>query len=76
MSTISEVDLRDWDKVDCAAAREAADAMDDFARMANIKPIGPYKTLLDFILKVEEIKLNALRAATKRVPAILRKGEE
>lgn len=38
-------------KITVAEAIEALDAMDDFARMANVKASGPVRTLLDFILQ-------------------------
>lgn len=37
-------------------AREALDALDDYARMANIAAIGPLKVLSDFITQAAEDK--------------------
>ena len=74
---ISEVDLRDWDKVDFDKARLAVDNLDDYSRMeVGIAPYGDTECLLAFISNVEKIYKSQLQAATKRVPAILRKGEE
>lgn len=71
MSTISEVDLRDWDKVDCAIARVAAENLYDFE-----KPYMSYDALIRFIDSVEELRDSQFKTMHKRVPAILRKGEE
>lgn len=35
-------------------ARQALEDMDDFARMANINPVGPYHVLEKFINEVED----------------------
>ena len=34
-------------------ARQALESMDDFARMAGVNPIGPYKVLKEFIDEAE-----------------------
>ena len=74
---ISEVDLRDWDKVDFDKARLAVDNLDDYSRMeVGIAPYGDTECLLTFISNVEKIYKSQLQAATKHIPAILRKGEE
>jgi ribulose bisphosphate carboxylase small subunit len=39
------------EKVTKEDALEALDNIDDYARMAGIDPIGPYKVLKDFIEK-------------------------
>lgn len=66
---ISEVDIRDWDRVDFKAIRESIDNMDDYARMAGINPFGAYNYLCQTIDILEQIK----RRQTKHIPALEKK---
>lgn len=68
---ISEVDLRDWDRVDFDVARVAAENLYDFE-----KPYMSYDALIRFIDSVEELRDSQIKTLNKHVPAILRKGEE
>jgi hypothetical protein len=64
---ISEVDLRDWDKVDFKPFKHGA---------SGAAPLVPYPYLLDFIQQVEQLKAKQFRGIQPRVPALLRKREE
>lgn len=46
-------------------ARQALEDMDDYARMANINPAGPYHVLEKFINEVEEWVNDALEMHPK-----------
>ena len=39
-----------------SAMYEALDNMDDYALMANVKPIGPHKVLTDAIAELEQLR--------------------
>ena len=39
---------------DITCAKECLEDLDDYARMANINPIGAYSFLTEFIKKVEQ----------------------
>ena len=39
-----------------SAMYEALDNMDDYALMANAKPIGPHKVLIDAIAELETLR--------------------
>ena len=68
---ISEVDIRDWDRVDIPQAKVALDNFDDYARMSGIEPIGPLFVLNQFIQHVEEIK----KKQTKHIPALEKRND-
>lgn len=64
---ISEVDLRDWDKVNFDRARDNAHAAESYYA---------FGALIDFINQVEDIRDKQIADAKRKIPAILRKGEE
>lgn len=67
---ISEVDVRDWDKIDVVRARAVLDDMDDLSRMnVGVVPIGQYAFFKEFIDTVETIQ----KRQVKQVAALLRK---
>lgn len=66
---ISEVDIRDWDRVNIPQAKVALDNFDDYARMAGIEPIGPLFVLNQFIQYIEEIK----KKQTRHIPVLEKK---
>lgn len=76
MSTISEIDIRDWEKVDFKALRECLDSVDDCTRMGPCHPFGAINYLFDSLTYLEGLRDKQLREATKHVPAIFKKGEE
>lgn len=74
---ISEVDIRDWEKIDIQKAKEVVDDLDDFARMdKGVEAVGAIKFMQDFFQQLELIRDKQLKAAQSRVPALFRKGEE
>ena len=66
---ISEIDIRDWEKVDTAKARECVDSLDDFARMgAGVNAHGNVNFLMNFITQVELIQ----KKQVKQIPALFK----
>lgn len=67
---ISEVDVRDWDKIDVVRARAVLEDMDDLSRMnMGVVPVDQYKFFKEFIDSVEAIQ----KKQVKQVAALLRK---
>ena len=71
---ISEIDIRDWEKVDFKKVHKALDEI-DFENMHPPQWEHAY-TLEIFIKQMELLKENQIKQATKHVPAIFKKGEE
>lgn len=69
---ISEVDLRDWDKVDFKSVHDGADKLVETAYLSQYQYIVK---MYDFIKQVEELKKKQMNPPTKRLPALFRKGE-
>ena len=64
---ISEVDLRDWERVDLKPFKPGVD---------GAIPMVPYHYILDFVQQIEQLKAKQFRGTQPRVPALLRKKEE
>ena len=77
MSALSEIDLRDWDMPDF---KELKILMDDRPTSLNDDlyqwALDCEERVREFIEIVELIKEKQIQQFQKRVPAILRKGEE
>ena len=68
---ISDVDIRDWDKVDPKKALEVLEDLDDYARMAvSVEPTGPYYFMKQFIETVGEIRRSQMPNDMRR-PMVL-----
>lgn len=65
---ISEVDLRDWDKVDFKPFKPDVHS--------GAVPMVPYHYVLDFVQQIEQLKAKQFRGTRPRISALLRKGEE
>lgn len=50
-----------------SAMYEALDNMDDYALMANVKPIGPHKVLIDAIAELEQLRQRVAELEMERV---------
>lgn len=67
MSAISEVDVRDWSKIDVDKAREVLEDLDDLSRMnIGVVPVGQYNFFKEFLDAVEAIK----KKQVPQVPAL------
>ncbi len=64
---ISEVDIRDWDKVDFQQFQPNNDGR-------NL--LIPFHKVLEFVEQVEKIRDAQIRAARKHIPALFCKEEE
>ena len=65
---ISEVDIRDWDRI-ISSAKVALDDMDDYARMSvGVDAFGPRKNLEMFIQEVEHL----IKGQQKQVAALFK----
>lgn len=49
-----------------SAIYEALDNMDDYALMANVKPIGPHKVLTDAIAELEQLRQRVQELTAER----------
>ena len=49
-----------------SAMYEALDNMDDYALMANVKPIGPHKVLTDAIAELEQLRQRVQELTAER----------
>ena len=66
---ISEIDLRDWDKIDPKKALEVLEDLDDYARMGvAVEPTGPYHFMKQFIEVVQEIRHRQM----PKIPSLLK----
>lgn len=66
---ISEIDIRDWDKLDTVAARESVIHLDNMIDQSGGGYAFAYiNTLTDFINKVELIK----KSQVKQIPALFK----
>jgi hypothetical protein len=66
---ISEIDIRDWEKIDTKTARECVDSLDDFARMGTgVNAHGNVNFLMNFITQVELIQ----KKQVKQVAALFK----
>lgn len=71
MSTISEIDIRDWDKIDIESVRK---------EIVNIKDHyngygGNFTYLSSFINQVEQLRDKQIKEATKNVAALFKPKE-
>ena len=67
---ISEVDLRDWERLDIQAAREVVNDLDDYAKMGvALNPVGAIRFMDRFFQQLEELKEKQLR----KIPKLERK---
>ena len=73
MSTISEIDIRDWDKIDIPHINQVLDDV-DFENM-QYPQWHLAKELEVFIRQVEEIKNRQMKEATKNVAALFKPKE-
>jgi hypothetical protein len=65
---ISEVDIRDWDRIDIVKARDIC--------AIQVDPEDQWDFLEDFFNSLMSIKDKQMQLATKQVAALLRKKDE
>lgn len=58
--------------MEISAMYEALDNMDDYALMANVKPIGPHKVLTDAIAELEQLRQRVAELEKERDEEIAR----
>jgi hypothetical protein len=64
---ISEVDIRDWDRVDFTPFHK---------NPAGQQKVVPYFQVLQFVADVQAIRDKQIKDARNRIPALFKKGEE
>jgi hypothetical protein len=67
MSTISEIDIRDWDNIPLSQFK---------ANPHGVRPMVDYWKVLEFVKAVALLREKQIKQATKHIPAIFKKGEE
>ena len=72
---VSEIDIRDWDRVDF---KKINDVIDDLPLEEYNDPVlwASAKHIEDFVREVNRLRNKQIADAKRKIPAILRKGEE
>jgi hypothetical protein len=74
MSAISEIDIRDWDKIDLKKARESTDKILD--NLPGIYLAEPVHQIYQFINAIEKLRNKQIEIATRHIPRVLLKERD